>query len=109
MSAPSRMTAIGIAKPGAGVLVRRTAFRPGHCEVLVKVAAAGQPAESCSAGLYRRAGRPDIPGLEIAGEVVALGAGARAGTQGTGDRGFGRRLRRIAPCTSATPCRSIAP
>jgi len=53
---------------------------PGSGEVLVKVAAAGLN----GADLMQRAGRypappgapPDIPGLELAGEVAALGLGA---------------------------------
>ena len=82
MSAPSRMTAIGIAKPGAPeVLVpqERPVPVPGTGEVLVKVAAAGvnRPDVMQRKGLYPPPpGAPDIPGLEIAGEVVALGAGA---------------------------------
>ena len=52
--------------------------RPGEREVLVKVTAAGvnRPDVMQRQGLYPPpAGATDIPGLEIAGEVVALGAG----------------------------------
>jgi NADPH:quinone reductase len=75
------MTAIGIAKPGAPeVLVPedRPVPAPGIGEVLVKVAAAGvnRPDVMQRKGLYPPPpGAPDIPGLEIAGEVVALGQG----------------------------------
>ncbi len=88
MSAPSRMTAIGIAKPGAPeVLVpqERPVPAPGTGEVLVKVAAAGvnRPDVMQRKGLYPPPpGAPDIPGLEIAGEVVALGAGASRWNRG---------------------------
>jgi NADPH2:quinone reductase len=54
--------------------------RPAEGEVLVKVAAAGvnRPDVMQRRGLYPPpAGATDIPGLEIAGEVVALGAGVR--------------------------------
>jgi len=52
---------------------------PGDGEILVKVAAAGvnRPDIMQRQGNYPPpAGAPDIPGLEIAGEVVALGPGA---------------------------------
>src|SRR5215470_2456876 len=52
---------------------------PGGPEMLVKVAAAGvnRPDVMQRMGLYPPPkGATDIPGLEIAGEVVALGAGA---------------------------------
>src|SRR5438874_12917116 len=80
---PSEMTAIVIREPGApDVLVaqRRPLPRPGAGEVLVKVAAAGvnRPDVMQRQGLYPPPpGASDIPGLEIAGEVVALGSGAR--------------------------------
>src|SRR5262249_3452806 len=66
---------------GVDMLVpeQRPLPRPGEREVLVKVAAAGvnRPDVMQRQGLYPPpAGATDIPGLEIAGEVVALGAGA---------------------------------
>src|SRR5947199_2560194 len=79
---PSEMTAIVIREPGApDVLVaqRRPLPRPGAGEVLVKVAAAGvnRPDVMQRQGLYPPPpGASEIPGLEIAGEVVALGKGA---------------------------------
>src|SRR6476620_10305847 len=60
-------------------LVERQVPRPGPNEVLVKVAAAGvnRPDILQSRGLYPPPpGAPDILGLELAGEVVAAGAGA---------------------------------
>ncbi len=76
---PAEMTAIEIREPGGPeVLVPTTRPRPepGAGEVLVKVAAAGVNRPDV---LQRKGGYPpppgasDIPGLEIAGTVVALG------------------------------------
>jgi NADPH2:quinone reductase len=79
MTLPSRMTAIAIRAPGGPeVLVpeEREVPSPAAGEVLVKVAAAGvnRPDVMQRKGLYPPPkGASDIPGLEIAGEVVALG------------------------------------
>jgi NADPH:quinone reductase len=79
MPLPSVMTAIAIRAPGGPeVLVpqERPMPAPGPGEILVKVAAAGvnRPDVMQRLGLYPPpAGATDIPGLEIAGEVVALG------------------------------------
>jgi NADPH2:quinone reductase len=80
---PARMTAIAISTPGGPeVLVpeERPVPTPGPGEILVKVAAAGvnRPDVMQRRGLYPPPkGAPDIPGLEIAGEVVALGPHAK--------------------------------
>ena len=80
-SVPSRMTAIGIASPGgpeALVPEERPVPVPSAGEILVKVAAAGvnRPDVAQRKGHYPPPpGATDIPGLEIAGEVVALGSG----------------------------------
>lgn len=80
---PAHMTAIAIRAPGGPdmlVAQQRPLPRPAEGEVLVKVAAAGvnRPDVMQRQGLYPPpAGATDIPGLEIAGEVVALGAGVR--------------------------------
>jgi NADPH:quinone reductase len=80
---PTRMTAIAIRAPGGPeVLVpeERPVPVPGTGEILVKVAAAGvnRPDVMQRQGLYPPPkGAPDIPGLEIAGEVAALGPDAR--------------------------------
>jgi NADPH2:quinone reductase len=77
------MTAIGIKAPGGPeVLVpeQRAVPTPGDGEILVKVAAAGvnRPDVMQRQGLYPPPpGAPDIPGLEIAGEVVALGSNVK--------------------------------
>lgn len=87
---PTRMTAIGIKAPGGPeVLVpeQRAVPVPGEGEVLVKVAAAGvnRPDVMQRQGLYPPPpGSPDIPGLEIAGDIVALGANVKRWK--TGDR-----------------------
>ncbi len=78
-SVPSRMTAIAIKAPGGPetlVPEERPVPSPGDGEILVKVAAAGvnRPDVMQRKGLYPPPkGAPDIPGLEIAGEVAALG------------------------------------
>ncbi|MFP6749845.1 MAG: NAD(P)H-quinone oxidoreductase [Alphaproteobacteria bacterium] len=78
---PENMTAIEIAEfgPPEGL---RPAQRPtpqaGHGEVLLKVAAAGinRPDVMQRTGNYPPPhGAPDIPGLEVAGEVVRVGTG----------------------------------
>ena len=80
---PTQMTAISIkAAGGPDMLVpeRRAVPIPGNSEVLVKVAAAGvnRPDVMQRMGLYPPPpGAPDIPGLEIAGEVAASGAGVK--------------------------------
>jgi len=79
---PTHMTAIAIRAPGPpDVLVpeRRPLPVPAPREVLIKVAAAGvnRPDVMQRQGLYPPPkGASEIPGLEIAGEVVALGSGA---------------------------------
>jgi NADPH:quinone reductase len=80
---PSHMTAIAIRSPGGPeVLVpeQRPVPAPGRGEVLVKVAAAGvnRPDVMQRQGLYPPPkGASDIPGLEIAGHVAALGESVR--------------------------------
>ena len=84
MTVPATMTAIAISRPGGpDVLVaeQRPVPQPGPGEILVKVAAAGvnRPDLSQREGRYPPPpGASDLPGLEIAGEVVALGEGATA-------------------------------
>ncbi len=78
---PETMTAIEIAESGGPeVLVpaRRRVARPGSGEVLVKVAAAGinRPDVLQRQGAYPPPkGVTDIPGLEVAGTIVAAGPG----------------------------------
>src|SRR5476649_2311392 len=82
-SIPARMTAIGIKAPGGPEMLmpeERPVPTPGDGEILVKVAAAGvnRPDVMQRKGLYPPPpGAPDIPGLEIAGEILALGSGVK--------------------------------
>jgi putative PIG3 family NAD(P)H quinone oxidoreductase len=79
---PAQMTVIGISKPGGPeVLLPETRALPvpGAGEILVKVEAAGvnRPDVAQRSGSYPPPpDASDLPGLEIAGEVAALGAGA---------------------------------
>src|SRR5688572_5600082 len=77
---PEQITAVEISKPGGPEVlkpVRRPLPRPGPEEVLIKVAAAGVngPDIMQRKGLYPAPpGATDLPGLEISGAVVAVGA-----------------------------------
>jgi NADPH:quinone reductase len=79
MSLPREMTAVEIAAPGGPEQLRavqRPMPVPGDGEVLVRVAAAGvnRPDVMQRQGRYPPPpGASDLPGLEIAGEIVALG------------------------------------
>ncbi|MHB8268962.1 NAD(P)H-quinone oxidoreductase [Bradyrhizobium sp.] len=79
---PAQMTVVGISKPGGPeVLVpeTRSVPKPGPDEILIKVHAAGvnRPDVAQRSGAYPPPpGASDLPGLEVAGEVVALGSGA---------------------------------
>jgi len=79
---PSQMTVIGISKPGGPEVLlpeTRPVPTPGPNEILIKVAAAGvnRPDVAQRSGSYPPPpGASDLPGLEVAGEVVALGAGS---------------------------------
>jgi len=78
------MRAIEIRQPGGPevlTLTTRESPLPGATELLIKVAAAGVNRPDC---LQRQGAYPpppgasDIPGLEIAGEVTAIGSGVTA-------------------------------
>ncbi len=79
---PAQMTVIGISKPGGPEVLlpeTRAVPAPGPGEILIKVAAAGvnRPDVAQRSGAYPPPpGASDLPGLEIAGEVVAIGTGA---------------------------------
>jgi NADPH:quinone reductase-like Zn-dependent oxidoreductase len=85
---PTRMTPIGMRAPGGPEMLvpeERPVPRPGEGEILVKVAAAGvnRPDVMQRQGLYPPPkGASDIPGLEIAGEVAALGSGVNRWKEG---------------------------
>jgi putative PIG3 family NAD(P)H quinone oxidoreductase len=80
MPLPARMTAIAIKTPGGPEVLapeERDVPTPGASEILVKVAAAGvnRPDVMQRKGQYPPPpGAPDIPGLEIAGEIAAVGS-----------------------------------
>lgn len=80
---PAQMTVVAISKPGGPeVLVpeQRSVPQPGPDEILVKVEAAGvnRPDVAQRSGAYPPPpGASDLPGLEIAGEVVAVGSNAK--------------------------------
>lgn len=88
MTLPEKMVAISIAQPGGPeVLVpgERAVPAPRAGEVLIRVAAAGvnRPDVLQRQGGYPPPpGAPDIPGLEVAGEIVALGEGVDAAQLG---------------------------
>ena len=78
---PATMTCIEITAPGAPEVLKpatRPTPKPGPGEILIKVAAAGvnRPDVLQRYGKYPPPpGASDLPGLEVAGRVAALGAG----------------------------------
>jgi putative PIG3 family NAD(P)H quinone oxidoreductase len=87
-SIPATMTAIGITSPGGPetlVPQERPVPQPGAGEILVKVIAAGvnRPDVAQRMGVYPPPpGVTDIPGLEVAGVVVACGPGGARWKEG---------------------------
>src|SRR5262245_60437729 len=88
MTLPSEMNAIEITKPGGPEVLqpaRRPVPTPGAEEVLIRVVAAGvnRPDVLQRQGAYAPPpGASDLPGLEVAGEVVAVGAGVKRWREG---------------------------
>ena len=84
MSLPSKMRAVEITKPGGPEVLKigeRPLPQPKPHEILVHVAAAGvnRPDILQRMGLYAvPPDASDLPGLEIAGTVVAIGADVKA-------------------------------
>lgn len=82
MTIPKTMKAIAITAPGGPDVLQPCEIatpEPGPGEILIKVEAAGvnRPDTFQRMGFYAPPpGSPDTPGLEVAGKVVALGAGA---------------------------------
>ncbi|PKP77112.1 MAG: NAD(P)H-quinone oxidoreductase [Alphaproteobacteria bacterium HGW-Alphaproteobacteria-3] len=78
---PKLMKSIAIREPGGPDVLEPAQIEtptPGHGEILIRVAAAGinRPDTIQRMGLYPPPpGAPATPGLEVAGEVVAAGAG----------------------------------
>jgi len=81
MSLPAFMTAIAITQPGGPAVLkpeRRPVPQPGAGEILIRVRAAGvnRPDVLQRQGAYPPPpGASDLPGLEAAGEVAAIGPG----------------------------------
>ena len=79
---PAQMTVVAISKPGGPEVLQpetRPVPKSGPGEILIKVKAAGvnRPDVAQRSGSYPPPpGASDLPGLEVAGEVVALGDGA---------------------------------
>ncbi|ROT99414.1 NAD(P)H-quinone oxidoreductase [Histidinibacterium lentulum] len=84
----SEMRVVEISAPGGPEvlrLARRAVPVPGHGEVLIRVAWAGvnRPDALQRAGLYAPPrGASDLPGLEAAGEIAAVGPGVRGLSEG---------------------------
>ena len=80
---PAKMTAIAISEPGGPRVLKpekRNVPEPGEGEILIRVRAAGvnRPDVQQRKGLYPAPpGASDLPGLEAAGEVAALGEGVK--------------------------------
>jgi putative PIG3 family NAD(P)H quinone oxidoreductase len=80
---PAQMTAVAISKPGGPeVLIAETrpVPQPGPDEILIKVQAAGvnRPDVAQRSGSYPPPpGASDLPGLEVAGVVAAVGSHAK--------------------------------
>lgn len=79
---PVKMNAVAISEPGGPLMLkleRRDVPKPGPGEILIRVHAAGvnRPDVLQRKGAYPPPpGASDLPGLEVAGEVAALGVGA---------------------------------
>ena len=82
MSLPETMTVVEISEYGGPKVLKpasRPVPQPASGEALIRVAAAGvnRPDAIQRAGNYPPpAGQSDLPGLEVSGEIVALGDGA---------------------------------
>ena len=82
MSLPETMTVVEISEYGGPEVLKSASLpvpQPASGEALIRVAAAGvnRPDAIQRAGNYPPpAGQSDLPGLEVSGEIVALGDGA---------------------------------
>ncbi len=87
---PAKMTAIAITEPGGPLVLKpekRAVPEPGEGEILIRVAAAGvnRPDVLQRKGAYPAPpGASDLPGLEVSGEVAAVGPETQRWS--TGDR-----------------------
>jgi len=82
MTVPATMSCVEISQPGAPEVLKpatRPVPQPGAGEILIRVAAAGvnRPDVLQRKGMYNPPpGTTDLPGLEVAGIVAAVGKGA---------------------------------
>ncbi|WP_367717175.1 NAD(P)H-quinone oxidoreductase [Nitratireductor sp. GISD-1A_MAKvit] len=80
---PEKMTVVAIQEPGGPMVLKpehREVPKPGEGEILIRVRAAGinRPDVFQRKGLYPAPpGASDLPGLEAAGEVAAVGEGVK--------------------------------
>lgn len=80
---PEKMAAVAISEPGGPLVLKvetRDVPQPGPGEILVRVHAAGvnRPDVLQRKGAYPAPpGASDLPGLEVAGDIAAIGEGAR--------------------------------
>jgi len=87
-SYPASMKAVEISRPGGPevlILTHRPLPRPGPTELLLRIDAAGINAPDAlqRRGLYAPpAGASDLPGLEVAGEIVDMGPEVRRFNRG---------------------------
>lgn len=87
---PEKMTVVAISEPGGPLALkpeRRDVPRPGQGEILIRVRAAGinRPDVLQRKGAYPPPpGASDLPGLEAAGEVAAVGPGTTRWRVGDG-------------------------
>lgn len=85
---PAKMTAIAITEPGGPLVLKpekRAVPEPGEGEILIRVAAAGvnRPDVLQRKGAYPAPpGASDLPGLEVSGEVAAVGPETQRWTVG---------------------------
>ena len=113
---PETMTAVAIRIPGGPEVLTpetRPLPVPATSEILVRVRAAGvnRPDAMQRRGQYPPPpGASDLPGLEVAGEVAALGAGAAGSASATRSPRWCRAaaMRNIARSTRSTRCRCRA-
>ncbi len=88
---PATMTAVEIAEPGGPEVLKPVTIpvpRPGEGQVLIAVAAAGVNRPDILQRIGAYAPPPDaspLPGLEVAGTIVALGPGAEGAGWSVGD------------------------
>lgn len=88
MTLPSKMTAVAISEPGGPLALKPEvralpALKPGEILIRVKAAGINRPDVLQRMGAYPPPkGASDLPGLEVSGEVAALGKGVARWREG---------------------------